>query len=110
LPRPRRDLRRSAQLFGQLTRRVAQIGDERLADLLAELRGYPGDGDGVVAATEIVLPLPLQPRIGDQKLSLFSVAASAETAGDITVAELVMESFYPADEATEQWLRSAAAD
>ena len=45
--------------------------------------------------------LPLRLRIDDGgELSFFSIAARVETATDVTVQELVVETFYPADDVT----------
>jgi hypothetical protein len=44
--------------------------------------------------------LPLRYRRGGQELSLFSISAVVGTATDVTVAELAIEAFYPADTAT----------
>jgi hypothetical protein len=42
----------------------------------------------------------LRYRRGGQELSLFSISAVVGTATDVTVAELAIEAFYPADPAT----------
>jgi transcriptional regulator with XRE-family HTH domain len=92
-----------AHLIGQLDRRRGATGDPRLHRLAEELRHYPG-GDGPAAEpTEVVLPLRL--RTGDGELALFSISAQVATAADVTVEELVVESFYPADEPTAAALR-----
>ena len=44
--------------------------------------------------------VPLRYRLGDTELSLFSMTAVVGTPMDVTVEELAIESFYPADEAT----------
>lgn len=92
-----------AHLIGQVTRRAQQTGDGRLRELEEELRGYPGGLDPGVSASDVVLPLRL--RHDGRELALFSVAASVETAADVTVQELVIETFYPADEPTAAALR-----
>ena len=51
--------------------------------------------------------LPLRYRLGDQELSLFSISAAVGTATDVTVEELAIEAFYPADAPTAAALRSA---
>ena len=61
----------------------------------------PGSPGGVV--------LPLRYRHGDLELSLFSIAAAVETATDVTVQELMIEAFYPADAATAEALRTLSA-
>lgn len=92
-----------AHLLGQVRRRVETTGDPRLVELETELRGYPGGTDAAPPPTDVVLPMRL--RHGSQELSLFTIAAVVETASDVTVDELVIESFYPADEATDEALR-----
>lgn len=96
-----------AHLVEQLNRRRAATGDARLHELAEELRGYPGGSDERPAATDVVLPLRLRHDGGE--LALFSIAASVETAADVTVAELQIESFYPADAATAQRLQRRRA-
>jgi hypothetical protein len=46
---------------------------------------------------------------GEVRLSMFSVIATFGTALDITAEELRIESFFPADAATENLLRAAAS-
>ena len=50
--------------------------------------------------------LPLRYRRGGQELALFSISAAVGTATDVTVEELAIEAFYPADAATAQILQS----
>jgi hypothetical protein len=47
-------------------------------------------------------------RVGAHELSLFSTVTVFGTPLDVTVSELSIESFYPADEATAKILRSRA--
>lgn len=95
-----------AHLLGQLERRAQAMGDTRLRELREELRGYPGETAGSPAPTDVVLPLRY--RYGTQQLSLFSISAVVGTATDVTVEELAIESFYPADEETATALRALA--
>ena len=44
--------------------------------------------------------MPLRVRTGEQELSFLSTVATFGTAIDVTVAELSIEAFFPADEAT----------
>lgn len=96
-----------AHLLGQVRRRAEQTGDSKLRELYDELRDYPGGLDESMPASNVVLPLRLKHAGGE--LSLFSISASVETAADITVDELAVETFYPADELTAQLLRASAA-
>jgi transcriptional regulator with XRE-family HTH domain len=93
-----------AHLLGQLHRRAQAMGDPRLHQLHDELQSYPGDTGGSPSATDVVLPLRY--RHGDQELSFFSISAAVGTATDVTVEELAIESFYPADDATAAALRA----
>ena len=68
--------------------------------------GYPG-GTGDTLAPGDGVVLPLRYRYGDQELAMFSISAAVGTATDVTVDELVIESFYPADAATAAALRNA---
>ena len=87
-----------AHLLGPAASAGAGDGRSRLHQLHDELQSYPGDTAGSPSATDVVLPLRY--RRGDQELSFFSISAAVGTATDVTVEELVVESFYPADEAT----------
>lgn len=87
-----------AHLLEQVHRRAAQTGDARLHELEQELREYPGGEQGTPGATDVVLPLQL--RDGDRVLSMFSIEARVGTAADVTVEELSIETFYPADAET----------
>ncbi|MBJ7357807.1 helix-turn-helix transcriptional regulator [Nocardioides sp.] len=95
-----------AHLLGRLRRQVALTADPELADLLEELAGYPGgqpDDAELHGPGEVVVPMRL--RVGDTDLSLLSAVATFGTPLDVTVAELVIETFFPADQATGDWLR-----
>ncbi|HYN93927.1 MAG TPA: helix-turn-helix transcriptional regulator [Pilimelia sp.] len=100
-----------AHLLARLRGQVEVTADPGLAALLAELRGYPGGSDGtgptVPGPAEIAVPLRL--RSADGPLSFVSTVAAFGTPLDITVAELTIESFYPADAATAAALRARTA-
>ncbi|GAB2457667.1 helix-turn-helix domain-containing protein [Jatrophihabitans fulvus] len=94
-----------ARLLTQVRHRAAATGDDRLVALHRELVAYPGGSDPS-PVDDVVVPLRL--RGDDGELAFFSVAAAVETAADVTVEELVIESFYPADAATADRLRAPA--
>ena len=100
----------SAHLLSRLRRQVAVAPDPEVETLLAELQSYPGveeePSTAVDTAALLFVPLRLITSTGDE-LSFFSTLATFGTALDITLAELSIESFFPADEATERTLRSA---
>ena len=92
-------------LLDRLRRQIALTADRGLAGLLEELEGYPApepDGEPDPAG-EIALPLRL--RVDGRELSFFGTIATFGTALDVTVAELSIEAFFPADAATAEALR-----
>lgn len=98
----------SGHILGRLRRQVALTGDDELGDLYDELAAYPG-----VSVVEpwtghpgVVLPVRLATSLGE--LSFFTTAATFGTAADVTVAELTIESFFPADDTTRSALASRA--
>ncbi|MGW0039217.1 helix-turn-helix domain-containing protein [Gordonia sp. NPDC003376] len=97
----------SAHLMRQVRRRAAHTGDAGLVALAAELAGYlPDDADhhdSAAATDAVVLPLRLAHPDGD--LAFFSVEAAPTSARDVTVEELTVEIFAPADAATAEFLR-----
>jgi transcriptional regulator with XRE-family HTH domain len=100
-----------AHLFGRLRREIALTADPGLAELYQELRAYPCDQPEpdveVPGPGDVVVPLRL--RHGERELSFLSIMASFGTPLDVTVAELAIESFFPADPATSSALRDLVA-
>ena len=103
----------SGHLLSRLAREVTATGDAGLAALYDELAALPGVsehehavpyGDG---ASRLMVTLRLKSPLGD--LTFFSTVATFGTAVDITLAELSIESFFPADASTAAVLRAALA-
>jgi transcriptional regulator with XRE-family HTH domain len=88
-------------LLHRLRRQVLLTGDDEAAALLAELEAYPSPEGEPPPHNDIVVPLRLR-----DGLAFFSTVATFGTAVDITVSELSIEAFFPADEATAEALRS----
>ncbi|MBS1882248.1 MAG: helix-turn-helix transcriptional regulator [Actinobacteria bacterium] len=90
-------------LLGRVRRRAEQTCDERLGDLHEEILGYlevrperggpPGDGEPLALHR-------LRAAAGAEELSFFSSVVTFAEARDATVADLSVEAFFPADEAT----------
>lgn len=87
-------------------------GSEATA-LLAELSTLPGMADAGQAADHVpnldrrALPfLPLTMAHEGVTLNLFTTITTLGTPRDVTVHELRLESFFPADEATAAWFRN----
>lgn len=99
-----------AHLLTRLGRQLALTGDPALRTLHEELDGYPASdadpGGQLLGANDVVVPLRL--RGDDGELRFFSTVTTFGTPVDITVEELSIESFFPADEHTAQVLRDHA--
>ena len=98
-----------ADLLDRLRRHVATTGDPELGALYAELCEYPGPEPAGAPGADSAIAVPLRLRAGDAELTLFSTIATFGTAVDITVAELAIEAFFPADAQTAAALRDRAA-
>jgi transcriptional regulator with XRE-family HTH domain len=91
---------------------LSGLGDAETRRLLEEVLAYPGvprqwgrlDLD---ASTDPFLPIEF--RRGDVELRYFSMLTNLGTPHDITLQEIRIESFYPADSATEETARRHAA-
>jgi transcriptional regulator with XRE-family HTH domain len=96
-----------AHLLDRLKRQVGVTNDERLAALSEEVSAYPG-GEATLPAHEPGIAVPIKLQADDAELSFFSTISTFGTAVDITLAELAIEAFFPADEATAAYLRTRA--
>jgi transcriptional regulator with XRE-family HTH domain len=92
-------------LLSRLQQQVDASGDRELAALHAELSALPGQGDAGEEAVDYggVL-VPLQLRTEQGVLSFFSTLTVFGSPLDITLSELAVEAFFPADEATAEIL------
>ncbi|WP_044282288.1 helix-turn-helix domain-containing protein [Myxococcus stipitatus] len=99
-----------AHILARLHRQAAATADAKLAELLVELRGMGGGGGAPEVHapdfTSLVVPLRVRTRLG--VLSFISTTTVFGTPRDITLSELAIESFFPADAATGELLRKAA--
>jgi transcriptional regulator with XRE-family HTH domain len=98
----------SAHLITRLHRQALLSQDPALAELERELLAYPGveASSGIAEPAEMLfVALRLRRPSDGTVLSMFSTLATFGTAVDITLEELSIESFFPADESTEAYLR-----
>lgn len=102
----------AAVLLGTLRRAAQRTGDPQLEALLREVTGYPNVrevlGGGAIAepgAPVLILPCVLALPAG--RLSLFTTLTTFGTPRDITLDELCIELFYPADAVSAESLRAA---
>jgi transcriptional regulator with XRE-family HTH domain len=97
-----------AHLLDRLGRQAVVSGDPALFALHEELAGYPGGEGGHVPDLEAgAIAVPLRLRTDDGELAFISTATTFGTATDVTVSELAIESFFPADDATGRSLTSS---
>jgi transcriptional regulator with XRE-family HTH domain len=98
-------------LLERLAHQVEITADPTLANLLDELRRYPIDSGGdqpqsVSDAAGILVPLRLRTEHG--LLTFLSTTTIFGTPVDVTLSELAIESFFPANAETAEALRSMA--
>lgn len=110
-----------AHLLDQMERQIALGRSDALRALYEEVAAYPppagaddgGAGDDGVDAGEAAafalgnFALPLRIEHGGQVLTFLSSISTFNTPMDVTVAELAIETFLPADPATAKYLMSA---
>ena len=101
-------------MLSQLRRLVAMSGDPELADLEREVLAYPNVAafvtDGLAEEwddTQLLVPCRLS--VGGNDLSLFTTLTTFGTPRDITLDELAVELFFPADAHTDTILRTATS-
>ena len=96
-------------IVGNLRRQVAITGDPGLRELEVELAGYAA-AMGVVPAPNLEAPravaMPMRLRTERGELALMTMIATFGTALDITLTELSIETFLPADAATAAALQA----
>jgi transcriptional regulator with XRE-family HTH domain len=93
-------------LLQRMGRELQVTGDPQVEVLLDEIRDYPGPiAPDAPDAGAIMVQLRLADRSGDGELAFFSTITTFGTAADITVSELSVEAFFPADAETAERLR-----
>ena len=98
-------------LLHRLERVTGLTGDQQLVELQRELLSYPAPAHEAPPTPdgELMVGLKLATADGGE-LSFFSVISTFGTALDVTVAELSIEAFFPADARTGAALTEAAAE
>ena len=102
----------SGFLLARLHREIEATGDPELEALYEELAAYPGvageeDRADVPTPNEIMLKHEL--RLDDTDLALFCTFTTFGTARDLTLAELSIVAFYPANPQTAEALSAAVS-
>lgn len=103
-----------AHLLERLRRQIAVSGDDVLVRLLAELSAYPAPAEAGSPhslhedGTSIAVPFRLRTEAG--VLSFISTITVFGTPVDVTLSELALESFFPADAHTAAALHTLRAN
>ena len=105
-----------AHVIARLRRQIDTTGDAELSDLLEELRDYPCPPGPRLPSTappppddSAMIAIPFRLATIDGVLSFFSTTTLFGTPVDITVSELAIEAFLPADAETAETMRRLAA-
>jgi transcriptional regulator with XRE-family HTH domain len=98
-----------AHLLGRLKREIELTQNQKLVELNRELLAftYEGHSDEAYDRDEFSLFVPLRIRLDDRVLTFLSTVTTFGTARDITIEELSVETFFPADAVTSAVLAGA---
>lgn len=99
----------ASYLIGRLRRIKLVTHDPAVSDLLDEVSGYPAvravsSAAGLAGSAEPAVLVPWVVRLGDNPMSFFTTITTFGTPRDVTLDELAIELFYPADAATAELL------
>ena len=100
-----------AHLLARLRQQIDLTADPELARLLQELQAYPAPRQAQgrpSGGRPLGVVVPFQVRVGEAVLSFFSTTMVFGTPIDITLSELAVESFFPADGETAARVRAMA--
>lgn len=96
-------------ILERLARQVELTADATLAALAEELAGYPAPPAPAAAPAAELVALPLRLRTPAGELAFVSTVTVFGTPVDVTLSELAIEAFFPADAATKRALIGAAS-
>lgn len=107
-PRIRNLARWRAHVLRRIRRQLARTAAEGLADLLTELESYPVPGTPAEEEPRDDLAVPLLLSSDDGDLAFLYTTTVFGSPRDVTLDELAIETFFPADAVTAEALRKAA--
>jgi hypothetical protein len=102
-----------SHLLARLRRQIEVTADPVLEALLNELCGYPSPGEGAEnggAGEYAGVAVPFRLATEQGVLSFISATTIFGTPVDVTLSELALESFFPADAATANTLRRSTEE
>jgi len=97
-----------AHLLERLHRQCEATADPELVKLYQELKAYPVPARPAPLGADNVA-IPFRMRLGSDVLSFISTTMIFGTPVDITLSEIAVETFFPADDLTAQRLRAMVA-
>jgi|HubBroStandDraft_1064217.scaffolds.fasta_scaffold29029_2 transcriptional regulator with XRE-family HTH domain len=100
-------------VIDRLRQQIDVTGDSVLADLVEEVRDYPlpaGSSGRARPRDHEMVAVPFQLMTVHGPLSFFSTTTVFGTPVDITLSELAIEAFFPADQATTAVMRRLAGE
>ena len=94
-------------IFERLRQQIQATGDSTLTALLEELRSYPVPEGAAehIEGEHLGVVMPFKYRTDQGILNFISTTTIFGTPVDVTLQELAMETFFPADESTARALR-----
>ena len=101
-----------SHLIDRLRRQNDAVADPVLIELEKEVSAYPGaarGGPAIIHKDQAAIAVPLRLKMGGDVLSFISTITVFGTPLDVTLSELAVESFFPADQRTAELLRAMAA-
>ncbi|UGY15885.1 helix-turn-helix domain-containing protein [Bradyrhizobium septentrionale] len=99
----------AAHLLERLHRQCEATADPELLKLYQDLKSYPIPARSAPIAPDNNVALPFKLRLNGEILSFISTTMVFGTPVDITLQELALETFFPADELTAERMRQMAA-
>ncbi|MBS0529360.1 MAG: helix-turn-helix transcriptional regulator [Proteobacteria bacterium] len=97
-----------AHLLERLHRQCETTADPELIKLYNDLKAFPIPArSGPIPADSVAVPFRM--RLGDDVLSFISTTMIFGTPVDVTLSELALETFFPADDLTAERMRAIAA-
>jgi transcriptional regulator with XRE-family HTH domain len=97
-----------SHLLERLHRQCEATADPELLKLYQELKAYPIPARSAPMSADSVA-IPFKMRFGDDVLSFMSTTMIFGTPVDVTLSELALETFFPADHLTAERMRAVAA-
>jgi transcriptional regulator with XRE-family HTH domain len=96
-------------LLARCARHLDLWRSDTLQELYAELSAYPMPAAGQPAGPDAAFALPIRLRVNGAELALISVVGTFNTPLDVTVSELAIETYLPADPQTAKLLQQRRA-